>query len=66
MGPAKLGLVGIARALAREVATRAITVNVVAPGLTETDMLTALGDERIRPAPGACAPGEDGHARRNR
>lgn len=45
-GAAKAGLVGIARALAREVATRAITVNVVAPGLTETDMLTALGDER--------------------
>jgi 3-oxoacyl-[acyl-carrier protein] reductase len=45
-GASKAGLVGIARALAREVATRAITVNVVAPGLTETDMLTALGDER--------------------
>ena len=45
-GAAKAGLVGIARALAREVATRAITVNVVAPGLTDTDMLTALGDER--------------------
>jgi 3-oxoacyl-[acyl-carrier protein] reductase len=36
----------MARALAREVATRAITVNVVAPGLTDTDMLTALGDDR--------------------
>ena len=45
-GAAKAGLVGMARALAREVATRAITVNVVAPGLTDTDMLTALGDER--------------------
>jgi 3-oxoacyl-[acyl-carrier protein] reductase len=45
-GAAKAGLVGMARALAREVAPRAITVNVVAPGLTDTDMLTALGDER--------------------
>lgn len=40
---AKAGLVGLARALAREVATRAITVNVVAPGLIETDMTSDLG-----------------------
>ena len=40
---AKAGLVGLARALAREVATRAITVNVVAPGLIETDMTNDLG-----------------------
>ncbi len=45
-GASKAGLVGMARALAREVATRDITVNVVAPGLTDTDMLTALGDDR--------------------
>ena len=38
----KAGLVGMARALAREVASRAITVNVVAPGLVETQMLDAL------------------------
>ncbi len=42
----KAGLVGMARALAREVASRSITVNVVAPGLVATDMLAALGDER--------------------
>ena len=43
----KAGLVGMARALAREVASRSITVNVVAPGLVETKMLAELGEERI-------------------
>lgn len=43
----KAGLVGMARALAREVASRAITVNVVAPGVVATDMISSLGDERI-------------------
>jgi 3-oxoacyl-[acyl-carrier protein] reductase len=43
----KAGLVGMARALAREVASRAITVNVVAPGMVATDMLGALGDDRL-------------------
>jgi 3-oxoacyl-[acyl-carrier protein] reductase len=42
----KAGLVGMARALAREVASRSITINVVAPGLVGTDMLAELGDER--------------------
>jgi 3-oxoacyl-[acyl-carrier protein] reductase len=40
---AKAGLVGLARSLAKEVATRGVTVNVVAPGLIDTDMTTALG-----------------------
>ena len=43
----KLGMVGMARALAREVASRSITVNVVAPGLVATDMIVGLGTERI-------------------
>jgi 3-oxoacyl-[acyl-carrier protein] reductase len=43
----KAGLVGMARAIAREVGSRQITVNVVAPGLIETDMTTALGEERV-------------------
>jgi 3-oxoacyl-[acyl-carrier protein] reductase len=43
----KAGLVGMARAIAREVGSRQITVNVVAPGLVATDMTNALGDERI-------------------
>lgn len=43
----KAGLVGMARALAREVASRHITVNVVAPGVVETDMTDALGPARV-------------------
>ena len=43
----KAGLVGLARSLARELASRGITVNVVAPGPVETDMTSALGDKRI-------------------
>ena len=43
---AKAGLVGMARSMAREVASRGITVNVVAPGLVDTDMLAALDGER--------------------
>ncbi len=43
----KAGLVGLARSIAREVASRSITVNVVAPGLVETNMLAALGEERL-------------------
>ncbi len=43
----KAGLVGMARAIAREVGSRQITVNVVAPGLIDTDMTAALGADRI-------------------
>jgi NAD(P)-dependent dehydrogenase (short-subunit alcohol dehydrogenase family) len=43
----KAGLVGLARALARELASRSITVNVVAPGPVRTDMLEALGQESV-------------------
>jgi 3-oxoacyl-[acyl-carrier protein] reductase len=43
----KAGLVGMARAIAREVGSRQITVNVVAPGLVATDMTSALGEDRI-------------------
>lgn len=38
----KAGLVGFSKALAREVATRGITVNVVAPGMIDTDMIAGL------------------------
>ena len=41
----KAGLIGFSKALAREVASRGITVNVVAPGLVETDMTRALTDK---------------------
>ena len=43
----KAGLVGFARSLARELGSRSITVNVVAPGPVETDMTAALGDKRL-------------------
>ena len=42
----KAGLVGLARSLARELGSRNITANVVAPGFVDTDMTAALGDER--------------------
>ena len=42
----KAGLIGLARSLAKEFASRNITVNVVAPGPIETDMLAALNDEQ--------------------
>lgn len=42
----KAGLIGLARSLAREFASRNITVNVVAPGPVATDMLAAVGDDR--------------------
>ena len=43
----KAGLIGFCKALAREVASRSITVNVVAPGLIETDMTRGLtGDAK--------------------
>jgi 3-oxoacyl-[acyl-carrier protein] reductase len=43
----KAGLVGFARSLARELGSRSITVNVVAPGPVETDMTASLGEKRI-------------------
>jgi 3-oxoacyl-[acyl-carrier protein] reductase len=41
----KAGLIGFAKALAREIASRGITVNVVAPGLVETDMTRAMSEQ---------------------
>ena len=42
----KAGLIGFARSLARELGSRTITVNVVAPGPVETDMTSALTQEQ--------------------
>ncbi|MFL6531449.1 MAG: 3-oxoacyl-[acyl-carrier-protein] reductase [Chthoniobacterales bacterium] len=41
----KAGLIGFTKSLAREVASRGITVNAVAPGLIETDMTSVLSEE---------------------
>ncbi|MGH8895308.1 MAG: 3-oxoacyl-ACP reductase FabG [Actinomycetes bacterium] len=41
----KAGLIGLARSLARELGSRGITFNVVAPGFVETDMTAELTDE---------------------
>jgi 3-oxoacyl-[acyl-carrier protein] reductase len=41
----KAGLIGFSKALAREVASRNITVNVVAPGMVETDMTRAVAEK---------------------
>jgi 3-oxoacyl-[acyl-carrier protein] reductase len=43
----KAGLVGLARSVARELGSRSITANVVAPGPVATDMTAALGDKRL-------------------
>jgi 3-oxoacyl-[acyl-carrier protein] reductase len=45
---AKSGLVGMARSLARELGSRGITSNVVAPGFIETDMTAELGDDLVK------------------
>jgi 3-oxoacyl-[acyl-carrier protein] reductase len=43
---AKAGVIGFSKSLAREVASRGITVNVIAPGFIDTDMTKALGDDQ--------------------
>jgi 3-oxoacyl-[acyl-carrier protein] reductase len=46
-GAAKAGMVGMARSLAREVGSRGITVNVVAPGVVDTDMITTVETKKV-------------------
>ncbi|WP_111976434.1 3-oxoacyl-ACP reductase FabG [Algibacillus agarilyticus] len=43
---AKAGVIGFSKALAKEVASRGITVNTVAPGFIDTDMTKSLNDEQ--------------------
>ena len=57
---AKAGLVGLSRSVAREVASRGITVNVVEPGPVTTAMTEALPDARRDALAGATAVGRFG------
>ena len=61
----KAGLVGLARSLAKEFASRNITVNIVAPGPIATDMLDALPEERRQAMAQAVPLGRLGFARRS-
>lgn len=45
---AKAGILGLTRSVAREYASRGITVNAVAPGLVETEMVSGVGIEAYR------------------
>src|SRR5690606_19081472 len=42
----KAGVIGLARSMARELASRSVTVNVVTPGPIDTDMFAAVTDKR--------------------
>jgi len=53
----KAGLIGAARSLAREVGSRGITVNIVAPGFVDTDMTAELDEERRTEILGAIPAG---------
>lgn len=57
---AKAGLVGMSKALAAEVASRNVTVNVVAPGFIETAMTDALNDKQREAILGAVPAGRLG------
>ena len=63
---AKAGLIGMSKSLAQELASRAITVNCVAPGFIATPMTDVLTDEQKKAHPGPRARRPAGHARRDR
>ncbi|MFV1960513.1 MAG: 3-oxoacyl-[acyl-carrier-protein] reductase [Acidimicrobiia bacterium] len=57
----KAGIVGFSKSVAKEVGSRGITVNVVAPGFIETDMTVALGDDMKEVVIGSITLGRFGH-----
>ena len=57
---AKAGVAGMTRALARELASRGITVNCVAPGFIETDMTSRLPEEQRKALMGQIPLGQLG------
>jgi 3-oxoacyl-[acyl-carrier protein] reductase len=59
----KAGLVGLTKSVAREVASRGITVNAVAPGFIETDMTAAMTDKAREAVLSAIPMGRVGQAR---
>lgn len=58
----KAGMIGLARSIARELGTRSITANVIAPGFIETDMTASLGEARQKEILGSVPLGRYGRA----
>jgi 3-oxoacyl-[acyl-carrier protein] reductase len=59
---AKAGIIAFSKSLAREIGTRGITVNVVAPGFIDTDMTRALPEESKQALLGQIALGRLGES----
>ena len=59
---AKAGVTGMTKALAREVGSRGITVNCIAPGFIDTDMTRALDEQQTKALLGQIPLGRLGHA----
>ena len=59
---AKAGIIAFSKSLAREIGSRGITVNVVAPGFIDTDMTRALSDDQRKALEGSIALGRLGEA----
>ncbi len=59
----KAGIVGFTKSVAREVASRGITANAVAPGFIETDMTAAMTDKAREAVLGAIPMGRVGTSR---